>query len=142
LRGLPTTCTIPGRKRAHTAENRPDTSSNATGFVEHCLIPYLYSYSHLTQYGALPFGELAHGTNGLLDGLASLYSAPSAAIPDLVRLTTMPKRVANRHRCPCKSGRRLGTCHHRSVNNLRDELGRAWFRKLAGSLCTTSLRPA
>lgn len=97
------------------------------GFVEHCVIPYLYSYSHLIQYGELPFGELAHGADGLLDDLSCLYGAPAAAVPELVRLTALRKRVANRKPCPCGSGRRLGTCHHIAVNSLRERLGRRWF---------------
>lgn len=106
------------------------------GFIEHCLIPYLYSYSHLIQYGELPFGELAHGADGLLDDLGCLYGAPAAAAPGLVSLTALRKRVANRKCCPCGSGRRLGTCHHGAVNSLRERLGRRWFRGLAMGLGT------
>jgi SEC-C motif len=48
---------------------------------------------------------------------------------EMVPLTTLKKRVANKHLCPCGSNRRLGKCHNLTVNRLRKQLGRSWFRK-------------
>jgi len=100
-------------------------------FVERCLIPYLYGHSYFERYHSLPFAELKHGKDGLLQDLASLIGTEREdIIPEFVWLTAMKKRLANRQRCPCGSQRRLGRCHHRRINAIRDRLGRSWFRIL------------
>lgn len=99
------------------------------GFVERCVVPYLYRHSYLQTYGEAPFGDLAHGVEGILEDLRLLFGADrTSAVLPFVRLVAMRKRHANKRVCPCGSGRRLGRCHNRSVNRLRDRLGRYWFR--------------
>lgn len=97
-------------------------------FVEEILIPYLFQFSFFEKYGRMPFGELRHGVLGLLDYFTGLYKVTNArAAKELVRLTSLKRRRANKAQCPCGSGRRLGRCHNRAVNALRGELGRKWF---------------
>ena len=99
-------------------------SPSVLRFVERCLIPYLYGYSHYFKTGKMPFGELAHGELGSLQDLASLLGMEvGPAIPYCV-LATMKRRRANKQPCPCGSGRRLGRCHNRRVNMLRERVGR------------------
>jgi hypothetical protein len=101
-----------------------DGSRSVLRFVERCVIPYLYGYSHFLKTGKMPFGELDHGEIGSLQDLASLIGMEMGpAIPYCV-LATMKLRRANKQRCPCGSGRRLGRCHNRKVNMLRDRVGR------------------
>ncbi len=100
-------------------------------FFQEFVIPYLYTFVLFEKGIALPFGELAHGRRGLLDDFKNLYSVNSdeAAI-GLVFLTSRPKGKANRQNCPCGSRVRLSRCklHHRTVQNLRNCLGRMWFK--------------
>ena len=97
-------------------------------FVRKCVIPYLYGFSLRSQCGLLPFGELAHGVGGLIQDYAELFGvAPGEAVVEMVRLASLNKRDANRQRCPCGSGRRLGRCHNRRVNEMRKLLGRRWL---------------
>lgn len=104
-------------------------SPTGLGFVEKCVIPYLYGYSYFERYGQMPFGELEHGTPGIIQDLAFLYGTPREdVLLDFIRLTAMRKRFANKQPCPCGSKRRLGRCHNRQVNALRSGLGRQWFR--------------
>jgi hypothetical protein len=100
------------------------------GFVNQCVVPYLYGYTHWEKHGKLPFGELAHGPAGLRQEFAGFFGlADGRTAAALVRLAGMRKRVANKLPCPCGSGRRLGRCHHLAVNRLRYELGRKWLRQ-------------
>ena len=46
-----------------------------------------------------------------------------SAIPYCM-LAAMKRRLANKRPCPCGSGRRLGRCHNRRVNTLRNQVGR------------------
>lgn len=98
-------------------------------FVTKCVIPYLYGFAHKERYGTLPFGELAHGNVGLRADFAVLFGVSPANAAEMVKLAALKRRIANKHRCPCGSGQRLGRCHNRRVNRLRDELGRHWFRE-------------
>ena len=86
-------------------------------------------------YDEAPFGDLAHGAEGIREDLRLLFGVDreSAVLP-FVRLVAMRKRHANKRVCPCGSGRRLGRCHNRSVNQLRDRLGRYWFRMVEQQL--------
>lgn len=106
--------------------------SNPTllNFLERIVIPYFYGYSHFQKFGLMPFGELAHGKEGVLDYLTSLFRVSShKAVREFVRLASLSRRVANKHPCPCRSNSRLGRCHHLRVNALRSLLGRTWFAK-------------
>lgn len=96
-------------------------------FVEKCLVPYLYSYSYLQKYGEMPFGELAHGLEGIIDDLESQFGIKVADVPAFFHLGSLPRRVANKSPCPCGSGKRLGKCHNNKMNELRNHYGREWF---------------
>jgi hypothetical protein len=97
-------------------------------FVEGFVVPYLYGYSHREKHGTIPYGELAHGNDGIRQNLAAMFRAKSMEqSEEFLRLAGMKKRSANKLPCPCGSGRRLGRCHNRSVNQWRREIGRHWF---------------
>jgi hypothetical protein len=122
-------------------------ASTLGDFVEQLVIPYLYGYSSYERNGVAPYGELEHGKAGLRQYFASLFgiSDRDAAVK-FVRLTSLKKRAANKEPCPCGSHRRLGRCHHRIVNELRERLGRRWFaveyESLRGATPSSAPRPA
>lgn len=98
-------------------------------FVERCVVPYLYGVCYREKHGTLPFGELAHGTKGVIDDYKAVFRVQEErACLEFMRLTALQRRKANRHACPCGSGRRLGRCHNRVVNALRQSCGRLAFR--------------
>jgi hypothetical protein len=105
------------------------------GFIDRCVVPFLYGFSHREKHGSLPFGELAHGLRGLRQDYAEFLGVGEESVAvDLLRLGTLKKRRANKLPCPCGSNRRLGRCHHLMVNRLRDELGRKWLLAEHGRL--------
>lgn len=105
------------------------TSPTLLTFVERIVIPYLFGHTYFQTHNVMPFDELAHGNKGLLQHFATLFGAPSLdAAREFVRAASTRRRVANKLACPCGSHRRLGRCHNRRVNRLRDLLGRSWFR--------------
>lgn len=98
-------------------------------FVDEFLVPYLAGYTHFARTGVMLFGELSHGEQGIREYLAELFHSRSALrAEEFVMLAAMKKRSANKHPCPCGSGRRLGKCHNRIVNAHRQKVGRTWFR--------------
>ena len=112
------------------------SSPTLSFFVSQLLIPYLYGHSYYVQYGSMPFGEYAHGDQGIRDSLGYLFHAPAVVgVEEFLRLASLKKRSANKLPCPCQSGRRLGRCHNRVVNRLRLRLRRSWFREEYTAVC-------
>lgn len=108
-------------------------------FLAQVVIPYLYGHAYYARFGTMPYGELAHGAAGLNADFIRLFRMPDRTkVSDLLTLAGLHRRVANKRRCPCGSGVRLGRCHHLRVNALRRRLGRAWFREQA--LFITSMK--
>lgn len=115
-------------------EGRPDL----VGFAKHCLVPYLYGASHRLMHGAdgFPFGELAHGVEGIINDYAKLFGLQEReqAIRAL-ELLGMKRRMANKESCPCGCGRRLGRCSFNvRLGKFRDWASRTWFRDHAAKL--------
>lgn len=92
---------------------RPDL----LGFVETCLIPYLYGYLRFQQGEPLPFGELDHGDPGLLDEYQLLLCArDDRTCIALISMLGVKKRVANKWPCPCgAAGESAGVTTERST---------------------------
>jgi hypothetical protein len=102
-------------------------------FVETLLVPFLYGFSFRERHGSLPFGDLEHGKKRLLDDFSELYGVrDAAAVKEMVLLTMQKRRQANKHLCPCGSGKRVGRCHNQKLNEFRAQLGRNWFRHQHG----------
>jgi hypothetical protein len=105
------------------------TSLTILTFLNRLVIPYLYGFAYFERFGKMPFDELDHGPDGIRQHFAELFGLTSrVAAQEMVRLASLRKRVANKAPCPCRSGERLGRCHHLIVNRLRTQLGRRWFR--------------
>lgn len=93
------------------------------------VIPYLYGHSFYLKHQRMPYGELPHGNEGIREHLREWFGTRGGVRPEeFLRLASIRRRVANKAPCPCGSGRRLGRCHNRTVNRLRAQLGRLWFR--------------
>lgn len=103
-------------------------SPSLKNFVDAFVVPYLFGHSFYERHGRMPFGELRHGGDGILDHLRELFRARDACDPSqFLFLASRHKRSANKLPCPCNSGERLGRCHNRVVNAMRREFGRTWF---------------
>lgn len=94
-------------------------------FVERFLLPYLYGFSYRERFGSLPFDELKHGHEGIIQDLERiLHVKGEKSCIELLRLAGCQRRKANRESCPCGSGRRVGKCHNKLLNRLRSQMGR------------------
>ena len=110
-------------------------------FAEQCLMPYLFACSYKERYGTLPFGELEHGQAGIMDDLLSLLNIGNERLAlQLLQLAGIQRRKANKQPCPCSSGLRVGRCHHRLLNHLRERLGRLECRTLHLLLADSKVR--
>ena len=77
------------------------------GYVDDCVIPYLYSFCYHQVHGKMPFGEWAHGGQGILD----FYKEEFAVDDDIAVLGLLRVLADNNYRghipCPCGSQLKL-----------------------------------
>ena len=108
---------------------RDDHSLSA--FFEKIIDRFLYAVSHRIEFGNFPYGELAHGEQGLIDDYGDMLDL-EGKLPVLRALEALGKRKreANKLPCPCGCGFRLGRCDYRFVlNEFRNIERRCWFRQ-------------
>ncbi|PMX03149.1 hypothetical protein C1X59_05885 [Pseudomonas sp. FW215-R2] len=94
-------------------------------FVEKCLVPFLYTQS-LREKGiaSFPFGELAHGSPGLIDDYLQIFGVSDRNIlRALMELMSFDRGTADEHPCPCGCGRKFADCQlythaHKAVGTL------------------------
>ena len=94
---------------------------NLLRFIEEQVTPYLFAYSYKKQYGELPFGELAHGTDGLLQYYMEFFGTSGIEAMKLLKCLAddfAPPLMA----CPCGEGRKLQDCHGPRLLALRPHL--------------------
>lgn len=90
------------------------------GFVEDLLIPVLYAYSYREKYGEMPYGELSHGVNGILESYKGLFQIND----DLAVIAFLKILADDNYRghisCPCGSNIKLRNCHGNIVRELQN----------------------
>jgi hypothetical protein len=105
-------------------------------FTSNVLQPAAPCSVKLKTGGPMPFGELAHGVDGLIDDYCRILKLKTKEqILSAFALMGRKKRHANKHSCPCGCERRLGKCKQNAIiRGLRSSLGRRWCRAQYGIL--------
>ncbi len=107
-----------------------------SAFFEKIVDGFLYAVTHRIEYGNFPYGELAHGEQGLVDDYGEMFGVSGKqAVMRALQALGKRKREANKLPCPCGCGLRSGRCDYRFVlNGFRNIERRRWFRQhLKGS---------
>jgi len=80
-------------------------------FTREQIIPFLYSFCYYEKYGRMPYGEHAHGGQGILESYKHIFHTNS----DISTLGLLKILAENNYRghhdCPCGSGKKLRNCH-------------------------------
>lgn len=79
-------------------------------YINEFVIPFFFSFRYHQKYGVSPFGELAHGGNGILAHYREIFKTNDLAIFTLLTYGTK-LLYRGHHLCPCGSGLRLRKCH-------------------------------
>lgn len=80
-------------------------------FVDNLLLPYLYIHSYYLKNGKLPFGEHAHGAEGILEDYRRRFQlSDDSSILRLIQILA-ENSYRGHHICPCGSGIKLRDCH-------------------------------
>ncbi len=91
---------------------------NLVGFVEKCLIPFFFSYEYKKKHGFLPFGELSHGAEGILEHYRELFRCDDdLATLGLLRILA-DSDYRGHYGCPCGKRARLRQCHGDQIKEL------------------------
>jgi ubiquitin-protein ligase len=89
------------------------------GFVDNILIHFLYSHSHKQKYGTMPFGELSHGYQGILEYYQEVFNInDELAVVGLLRILA-DDDYRGHTSCPCGSNAKLRNCHGRQLLKLK-----------------------
>lgn len=101
-----------------------------TAFFEKIIDRFLYAVTHRKEFGNFPYGELAHGEQGLIDDYGEMFGlSGKLAVLRALQALGKRRREANKLPCPCGCGLRLGLCDYRLIlNQFRCIERRRWFR--------------
>jgi hypothetical protein len=90
------------------------------GFIENCLVEYLYGYSYKLDHNQLPFGEFSHGTQGIIEHYQDLFKTEKLQI--LLRMLEIlaNENYRGHNLCPCGSGEKLRKCHGKILLGLME----------------------
>lgn len=86
-------------------------------YVQDLVIPYLYSYRHYELYGLLPYGELSHGAQGILEAYSEQFGTDSPEVT-IRLLEALIKPYRGHHLCPCGRGLKVRSCHGEVIKRL------------------------
>lgn len=102
-----------------------------SAFFSEIVDGFLYAVTHRIEYGSFPYGELAHGEQGLIDDYGEMFGVSGKlAVMGVLQALGKRKREANKLLCPCGCGQRLGRCDYRFfLNGFRKIESRRWFRQ-------------
>jgi len=112
-------------------------NSDLNTFFNQFFIQYIYAVILKINHGIdFVFGELKHGNQGEFEDLATVFNLNDKhKVLACLDALTLRKRIANKKKCPCRCGVRLGRCHlHNTLNKQRGILSRKWYRSLKSRL--------
>lgn len=88
-------------------------SPTLLGYIEELVIPFLFGFCVYKETGRMPFGELSHNGQGILEYYREFLEVDNDAIAlELLKYLAEGGYAGHGHReCPCGSKKRLRDCH-------------------------------
>lgn len=90
------------------------------GFVNRLVIPYLYGYCYWKKYGRHPFGEQAHGAEGIVHYYMDELGLDSSSRVLAMVSFLLEHGYRGHLDCPCGSGLKVRNCHGRDLLSLSE----------------------
>jgi hypothetical protein len=105
-------------------------SGDISRYFAEALRPYLYAVSvKLERGGKFVFGELRHGSPGIVQDLADDLQIPESRVVDALALLTLPEEAALGQVCPCGCEQTLRNCEtHARLCEVRTLASPEWFK--------------
>ena len=102
-------------------------------FLEQQVEPFLFAATYARETRTLPFGDLAHGAEGLLAYYSSRFGTDELGTMRLLKLLADGK-FSHRFRCPCGSENRINRCHGGVLAILMPHLRPGQFARELGAI--------
>ena len=81
-------------------------------YMDHFVQSYFYSLTYYRKYNMLPYGERAHGVEGILEAYCDRYCTDNAkVIIEILKCLSGEKMYRGHNPCPCMSGKKFRNCH-------------------------------
>ena len=92
-------------------------------FVNTFVVNYLYSVSYFVKYGIMPFGERAHGSQGIYEYYKDFFEVKTNGQALGVLMFVALGNYRGHLDCPCGSGEKIRKCIHKDIilNAIRSE---------------------
>lgn len=84
-------------------------------FVNTFVINYLYSVSYFVKYGIMPFGERAHGSQGIYEYYKDFFKVKTDGQALAVLMFVALGNYRGHIDCPCGSGEKIRKCIHKDI---------------------------
>lgn len=96
-------------------------------FINKCALPYFYSFSYMENFGQLPFGERAHGGQGLIQMYKEFFQlGDDQIIISLIKILA-ENAYKGSQLCPCHSGNKLYKCHGPALKKIQNLQGSKYY---------------
>lgn len=93
------------------------TKPTLLGFVEYLVEPYLFAHTYFKKYEKMPFGELNHGANGVLQYYNSLFEVNDYETVMKILHFLCKYGFRGHHKCCCGSEKKFRDCHGYIIKN-------------------------
>lgn len=98
------------------------------GFIDDLIIPFLFSYIYFCKYRKMPYGEYAHGIDGIIQHYKELFEVSSNESVVCFLELLSKKSYRGHYWCPCGSGKRVRNCHADIIKNLMNDFSEYDFK--------------
>lgn len=102
-------------------------------FVNDLVVPFLFSHTVFLETGKMPYGELAHGDEGVFQYYQELFDCRNPEIIIKLLQCCFGKHiheVENEGFCPCGSNRRFVDCHKAIIEDFRQSIPQSKIQEI------------
>ncbi len=100
---------------------------NLLWYVRKQVVPFLFSHSYKREHGVMPFGELRHGSEGILDYYKELFTIEDDwSVLGLLKILA-DDNYKGHTLCPCGSNQKLRHCHGNILREIKEYQSRNSF---------------
>ena len=100
---------------------------NLLSYIQNQVIPLLFSHSYKELYGEMPYGELPHGGEGILEYYREIFAVDEVrGVLGLLQILA-DDSYRGHYPCPCNSGRNLRKCHGPTLLAIKEYQGQDEF---------------
>ena len=87
-------------------------------YIQQQIIPFMFSFCVFQETGKMPYDELSHFGEGILEFYQREFNIDDKLIILLLLKINVENNYERRSKCPCRSGKILHHCHGRQIKEI------------------------